>query len=545
MANLNLTLDNFTIPGLGNYTPEFGTKLEIGKGMSTAQMNSNIMMPFMAQRPVHIIENSTTTKIEADRRLVFDNSGLTVTLGLASFAGCRVQVSSSFSSGTSYVRYAKGEGFEVQSVTKGTVITLVSGADGNFSLCERIYNGKVMNATYEPKGGINVAHNRWCTFAFNAENRQSIKIKADTHIPLDIMTAGAKERRWLDVEDDTIIDLSTSIVAAANATDTNTGIVKGRNFYVYLVPKDEGVGIVVSCNSTYPNDIDADYTANNTRKIAWFSTMCADVGENLAGIIPAAPGTVSIGTTYLVMPYDNSDTDFYTFYNKEVLNVTAGTYYDVLLVKHPLAGFKAGDIVPESVWCLSFKPFGIGGAMVYSVMTDSAIDVYKQSGTGLNTASEYGGTVVSTRQWQNHQNDFLQVRKTLLSDNEFTAAAIGGNERTIAAADDADTYKVLHAGGHVDTLGNAMISFIGAWETNGAGWEWINTPCANGGSGFTTYDGQGSFGQMYGASYSLLAGGTRDNVTSCGSRCRHAALPLSSASASLSGRGASRVVCGA
>lgn len=545
MAILNLSLNNFIVPGLGNYTPEFGTKLDIGKGMSTAQMNNNIMMPFMAQRPVRIIENSTTTEIEADRNLIFDNSGLTVTLGTAAFAGCKVQVSSSFSSGTSYVRYARGEGFEVQSVTKGTVITLISDDSGNFSLYERIYNGKVMNATYEPKGGINVAHNRWCTFAFNAENRQSIKIKADTHIPLDIVTAGAKERRWLDIEDDTIIDLSSLIAAAANATSTNTGIVKGRNFYIYLVPEDEGVGIAVSCNSTYPNDINADYTANNTRKIAWFSTMCADIDNNLTGSLPAAPGTVSVGATYPVMPYDDNVSDFYTFYNREVVSVTAGTYYDVLSVKHPLAGFRAGDIIPESVWCLSFRPIGIGGAMVYAVMTDSAIDVYKQSGTGLNTTSEYGGTVVSARLWQNHQNDFLQVRKSLLSDNEFIAAAIGGNEKTVAAADDADTYKVLHAGGHVDSLGNAMISFIGVWDTNGAGWEWLNTPSANGGSNFSTYDGQGAFGQLYGTSYSLLAGGNRSGGASCGSRCRSAHYPLSNASADFGGRGASRVICGA
>ncbi len=90
-----------------------------------------------------------------------------------------------------------------------------------------------------------------------------------------------------------------------------------------------------------------------------------------------------------------------------------------------------------------------------------------------------------------------------------------------------------------------MISFIGVWETNGAGWEWLNTPSANGGSNFSTYDGQGAFGQLYGASYSLLAGGGRSDGASCGSRCRAADTPLSAAGANVGGRGASRVICGA
>ena len=159
-----------------------------------------------------------------------------------------------------------------------------------------------------------------------------------------------------DVDADTIYDLSEGMQTAADASSTRTGQLNGRDYYLYLVPDGNSVKIVVSCNSTYPNDISADYTANNTRKIGQFATLCVDAGASLTGKIAASPGTESVGNNYLVKQYNTNDEDgFYDFYNKEITAVSTNTYYDVLTVVHPLAGFTAGDILPESVFCLTFR----------------------------------------------------------------------------------------------------------------------------------------------------------------------------------------------
>lgn len=404
--------------------------------------------------------------------------------------------------------------------------------------------------------GFAFGKERFLTFAFADSNHKSVKIKADTHIRLDIVSDGSTEKRWFDVDTDTVYDLSEGMQTAADASATRTGQLNGRDFYLYLAPDGTGVKMVVSCNSTFPNDISADYTANNTRKIGQFATLCADAGSNLAGLIAASPSTETAGDSYLVKQYNTNDEDgFYDFYNKKIKSVKSGTYYDVLTVEHPLAGFKAGDILPESVFCLSFRPYSEPAGMVYDVDTDMAYDIYLQSGKGRLTASVYGGTITDTRPQQNHQDDMRQVRKRLLFDNEFASMASGSNEATnISGSTDPGT-----TGGHNDTASRRMTSFIGVEDACGVMWQWSENVSANGyGANSTngtyywpnhntndeweTYDGQGDFGKQYGISAALLLGGGWGNAASCGSRGRRANSARSSADADIGGRGASRVL---
>lgn len=386
--------------------------------------------------------------------------------------------------------------------------------------------------------GFPFGKERFLTFDFADSAHKSLKIKKDTHLRLDIIADGVTEKRWFDVDADTVFDVSTDMQTAADASSTRTGQLNGRDYFVYLVPEGTGVKLVVSCNSTYPNDIDANYNANNTRKIGQFSTLCVDAGDSLQGKIAAAPGTETVGGKYLLKQYDADDEDgFYDFYNKNIVFVTTGTYYDVLVVEHPLAGFKAGDILPESVWCLSFRPHSDGAGMVYDVDTDIAADIYLQSGKGKLTSSVYGGTITDTRPQQNHQDDMRQVRKRLLFDNEFASIASGSNEGTniYGSADPGTT------GGHKDTAERRMISFIGCEDCCGAMWQWAEDCGPAGGSGDSVYDGQGNFGKMYGTCYGLLFGGRWHNAANCGSRGRTADNARSSAIADIGGRGASRV----
>lgn len=111
MATIDLTLDSFKVPAIENYTPPFGTKIvktDANKGgLSTVEVNSNIMMPFANMRPKVITENSSTTEIEYDAKLCFSSSllaGVTLELDDGAYEGCRVQITnlSSFACDVEY-----------------------------------------------------------------------------------------------------------------------------------------------------------------------------------------------------------------------------------------------------------------------------------------------------------------------------------------------------------------------------------------------------------------------------------------------------------
>jgi hypothetical protein len=175
--------------------------------------------------------------------------------------------------------------------------------------------------------------------------------------------------------------------------------------------------------------------------------------------------------------------------------------------------------------------------MVYDGDTDKAIDIYLQSGKGQDTATVYGVTHTVSRPEQNHEDDMRQVGKMLLTDEEFSSAALGGNEKTnIVGTADKTT-----VGGHSDTANRRMTSFIGCEEMAGYLWQWLREYSTNGGSSWGNFDGQGALGQAYGTTYALLAGGLWNCSASCGSRCRNCASARSDAAAHIGGRGCSRI----
>lgn len=380
---------------------------------------------------------------------------------------------------------------------------------------------------------------RWLVFDFSDANRQSVKIRAGTYIDLPVTSGGITTVRTLYVSSDTSFDLSAKITAAATASSVRTGETNGKDFFVYLVPDGaDGIDLTVSERKDYPGDIDAGYTADNTRRIGQFHTLCVDAGVSLTGEILCAKSTVSASDSFLLKKYSVEESDFYAFYNKTVSSVTTGTMADKLTVPHPLAGFLAGDILPESVFCLSFRPVAEGDGMVYDVDTDTCGDIYLQSGTGQGTKSVYGAVHTVNRQQQNHEDDMRQVGKMLIGDEEFSSMALGSNEKTaIKGAADATT-----VGGHLDTADRRMISFIGCEEMCGYLLQWQRVVSAVGGSGYAVYDGDGFFGQTYGNNYALLAGGNWPSGVYCGSRCRTGDSARSSVGPSIGGRGVSRLI---
>jgi hypothetical protein len=189
----------------------------------------------------------------------------------------------------------------------------------------------------------------------------------------------------------------------------------GKDFYVYACQQG-GVApkLVVSANSTVPTG----YTADNSRKVAGFHCLCVAVGT-IAG--------------------------------------------------HALTGFVVGDILPESVWDLSFRPTCSPEGMSYDAKSGIWVDIYLTSGTGTSTRSAYNATISDNRNWMDFVDDLGAVGKRLLTDPEFQLAAAGSNEETniTGSADPVTT------GGHVDTAARRMISSIGLEDCCGVMNQWL------------------------------------------------------------------------
>lgn len=275
---------------------------------------------------------------------------------------------------------------------------------------------------------------------------------------------------------------STIDFVPANNLDTGSSLGAGKNYYIYLVPNGTGCKLIVSLNASYPSG----YTATNSRKIGWFHTLCV------------AAGTIS---------------------------------------GHLASGYSAGDIIPNSVACLSFRPKCDPSGMAYIDIIDSWVDIYLQSGTGANTASVYGGTITDTRYFGNHCRDMAKVGKTLPSSNDFSIFAFGSNEKTAisGAADPVTT------GGHKDSNNRRMISQYFIEDCCGALWQWLDDEGPCGGSNWTdiTLDDNAS-SSWYGSLFVLRAGGHWDLGAHCGSGCRSGNHSRSTLDDRNSARGLSR-----
>lgn len=352
---------------------------------------------------------------------------------------------------------------------------------------------------------------RWLRFDFSAANKQTLKITADTHIRVG--------NTVVHFDTDTSFDLSETINPTTNS--------HGKDWYVFLDTEGN-----VTCSLTKTE-------TSGKKRIGQFHTLCVGAGASVTGIVPTELTTT--GNNFLIKQYnEEEDPDFYAFYNKPMTAITKGDYYNVGTVTHPLSGFETNDILPESVWCLTFHPACASyDGMVYDRDCDIAVDIYLQSGKGKATKSAFGAQHTVSRQQLNHEEDMRAVGKRLLKDHEFTSIASGSNERTnIQGSSDKTT-----VGGHVDTAGRRMISFIGCEECCGYLTQWLDEigGSVNNGSWSIT-DGQGDFGKQKPDVYCLIAGGDWSSSINVGSRSRDASNPRQGAYGRFGARGSAGVI---
>ena len=150
--------------------------------------------------------------------------------------------------------------------------------------------------------------------------------------------------------------------------------------------------------------------------------------------------------------------------------------------------------------------------------------------------SVYGGTVTDSRNPPLHYEDLMYVKKQPLGDTEFQCAAEGSNQKTSIYGAAAPNPKT--SGGHVDTASRRMISNYGCEEMCGYLWQWLESPSASGGSGWTQLQDT-SKGAYYGACYVLHAGGHWSDGSYCGSRARAGVVGRSHVGAAYGCRGRS------
>ena len=260
----------------------------------------------------------------------------------------------------------------------------------------------------------------------------------------------------------------------------------GKDYSMFLVLEDSGdLGVKFSLNTTAPEG----YSISDVLRIGGFHTMCLSITSS---------------------------------------NAPSST--------HPAVGYNSGEIIPNSIWDNLHRPKCSPNGMAYCDLLDLWCDIYPQSGKDGADTSVYGGTAVHSRVWEDHANDMRLVGKRLIWDHEYSVLADGSPEKVAvkgAAQPNPDT-----TGGHMATNNLYMISKYFLWEMAGLRWCWLNNVSANGGSGWSNSQGlSGAKGQLYGASYALLAGGHWHDSSYCGSRSRNGADSRGAVHATAGGRG--------
>lgn len=94
---IDLTLNSFLHPDLVGLKPPFGTIIERTAenkgGLSTAQTDNNMAMPFALMRPVTVATSDTTSNVEYDAKLLLTgDTPLTIHLDDAAYEGCTVTI---------------------------------------------------------------------------------------------------------------------------------------------------------------------------------------------------------------------------------------------------------------------------------------------------------------------------------------------------------------------------------------------------------------------------------------------------------------------
>ena len=272
----------------------------------------------------------------------------------------------------------------------------------------------------------------------------------------------------------------------------------GKDFYIYALVKDGKASLALCADTIAPTG----YDFTNSLKVGGFHCECADIGT-------------LVDTT------------------------------------HWLYGYLAGDILPMSVWDNYHRPYGDPEGYVYDPSTNIWVSIYGLSTEGKYTSAEdtlvlksvYGGTWADgTSAIAFHALKFDQILarqgQRLLWQHEFVSASLGSNQGTnIKGSNDPGT-----TGGHVDTAGVRMVSWLGCEDCCGALWQWgKEVGSSSSGSWAVGHDSNDLYvkGSQFQSHIRVFFGGDWNDGANCGSRAAGWYCLALSLDAEIGSRGAS------
>jgi len=527
MATLDLTLAELRLAGLTNFTPEFGTKEADGVSVSTENVCKDFMLPFKFQRPVLVSETSDTGNIEATRTLVLTNSGIVLTLGRATFAGCKITVQTGFSSGSAQVRYLTAANtYETVTLAAGNSVEIVSNSDLYFYKRLRINESIIINTNEHliqnrrflyPSVFPVVNRNKDTDFVVqNNElySKNSVYIRAGATLPpFFVQDVGLLQ---FHTESDIELD-------ASYCDDTCNGFEAGKDYFIYLIYSPQlfpnakdNLGFKISLNdpdgiSLYGN---SDIAGTGTKPIKPYA--------EIDGVVLTADNCMCVGGFHTVLV--------------DCTALAAGAQV------HPFADYTAAAVHPFSVWDLFHRPEGSSVGMLYDPCINKWGSIYLLSERAFDktgTAATYGGTYpknnimlisAANKEFVTGQTagrvfpclrgeqilSFQKQRFPTLQ--EFTAFTLGSPQGLAIKG----AANPVTTGGHLASDNTQIISYCGMFDGVGVLWQWGQengyTVSSDWQTNYNTTHDRDVKGDAYNPQTRVSLGGDWDNSSHCGSR---------------------------
>lgn len=479
MAILDLTLAQLRLAGLTNFTPEFGTKEADGVGVSTENVCKDIMLPFTFQRPVLVNETSDTGNIEANRTLVLTNSNIILTLGRATFAGCKIVVQAGFTSGSAEVKYLTAANtYETLTLVAGNSVEIVSNSDLYFYKRLHIGNSVIINTNLilnrrylYPSVFPLVNRNKETDFVVQNNalySKNTVYIRAGTTLP-PFYVEGVGLLQWHTESD---VELGGDDL---DDTELN-GFVGGKDYFIYLIYSPtlfpnapDNLGFKISLND--PDGIslygDSDIAGTGAHPLKPYAEV--------DGVVLTEENCLCIGGFHTVVCDCNA------------LPTGAQT--------HPFTDYKAGAIHPFSVWDLFHRAEGTNVGMLFNPTIQKWGGIYlacERAHAKTGTAATYGGTypknnvmLISaankefvTGATAGRIFDCLRGEQIMSFQHqrfptiqEFTAFTLGSPQGLAIK----DRKNPVTTGAHLASNDTQIISYCGMFDGVGVIWQWGNT----------------------------------------------------------------------
>ena len=525
MATLDLTLAQLRLAGLTNFTPEFGTKEADGVGVSTENVCKDIMLPFTFQRPVLVNETSDTGNIEANRTLVLTNSNIILTLGRATFAGCKIVVQAGFTSGSAEVKYLTAANtYETLTLAAANSVEIVSNSALYFYKRLRVNKSIVINTNEHlirrylyPSVFPLVNRNKETDFVVQNNalySKNTVYIRAGTTLP-PFYVEGVGLLQWHTESD---VELGGDDL---DDTELN-GFVGGKDYFIYLIYSPtlfpnapDNLGFKISLND--PDGIslygDSDIAGTGAHPLKPYAEV--------DGVVLTEENCLCIGGFHTVVCDCNA--------------LPTGAQI------HPFKDYKAGAIHPFSVWDLFHRAEGTNVGMLFNPTIQKWGGIYlscERAHAKTGTAATYGGTypknnvmlisaankafvtartpgrIIQCLRGEQIMSFQHQRFPTL---QEFTAFTLGSPQGLAIK----DGKNPVTTGAHLASDNTQIISYCGMFDGVGVIWQWGNangyTLASEWQPNYTAHDSDVKGNTFYPQTRVVFGGGW-DNSSQCGSR---------------------------